>query len=588
MGVRRLQTFLERHCPEACYEVSIYDIAEEYRQQFNCDPVIVVDGSCCFRSIYEGLDWVCGGQYKEYVQKVTHFFECFEAINVKLVVYFDGATQESKRPVWVSRRLQSMEKAHAVFDALSKGQAVQRIDPELYVLPAGAGNTMSTLSKDRCMVRRSLKECDEEIASYAEKNKCFAILAQDSDFVIYQSGAKYYLSAENLDLTRMTTLVYDQKALARHLQLNVSDLPIFASLMGNDFISADDLRPFHSLLTGRQRHQAYAAVLVRKVAEYIWSLPKGNDLFLYLGQLSYEVFRTRQRAEDLQKSILSYGRIINEPVRPVDTRCKNWDQIMCLAHLNYVTMVHPSYVYNILRKLPFEMSTALEDCRTSIPPSAAALRQMRQRIYGVALREYPQDSEEDLAVDEWCMCGPQSLNGPLKVTAILPPENSPKLLDLWVNDSDEMKREKFKLLSWIGSTHLSNTKLGEFPHQLISATCILSYLYHDAGILHDWEVKVFASTVVDVQAMNSKDLSLIYLKKVDVRGVQLATLFTRAITHLVLANSICGTPVSSEWTRHPQLFDGKLFQKLYLEKRIKPKQGNFQHFQQICEAILTG
>ncbi len=50
------------------------------RKQFNRDPVIVVDGSCCLRAIYEDskLDWVCGGQYKEYYDKIQNFIEKFE------------------------------------------------------------------------------------------------------------------------------------------------------------------------------------------------------------------------------------------------------------------------------------------------------------------------------------------------------------------------------------------------------------------------------------------------------------------------------------------------------------------------------
>lgn len=66
------------------------------------------------------------------------------------------------------------------------------------------------------------------------------------------------------------------------------------------------------------------------------------------------------------------------------------------------------------------MSTALEDCRIAAQPSAAALRLMRQRIYGVALRECP-GGPDNLVVEEWCMSGPQSLNCALKVDAILPP-----------------------------------------------------------------------------------------------------------------------------------------------------------------------
>ena len=155
-------------------------------------------------------------------------------------------------------------------------------------------------------VRRSIKECDGEIAQYAENNKCLAILAQDSDFVVYQGGAKFYLSLEKLDVNRMTTLAYDRYALARHLHLHISQLPVLASLMGNDFISADDLRSFHSCLTGRRHHHSYVAVLVQAIAYYVRSLPEGRDLFTSLRHVSKDAFKTPHRAKDLQESILSY------------------------------------------------------------------------------------------------------------------------------------------------------------------------------------------------------------------------------------------------------------------------------------------
>ncbi|XP_034249066.1 constitutive coactivator of peroxisome proliferator-activated receptor gamma-like [Thrips palmi] len=588
MGVRRLQTYLEQYCPDACYEVSIEQIANNYRQTHNKEPVIVVDGSCCYRKLYGGLDWVCGGQYKEHVDSITKFIDSFERLGIKLVLYFDGATQESKRPVWVSRRLQSMEKAHAIFDALKAGQEVKRMDKELYVLPAGAGSVMSSISRTRCMVQRSLKECDEEITEYAARNKCFAILAQDSDFVIYKNGADYYLSSENLNIDTMTTLVYDKEALARHLNLDVRDLPVFASLMGNDFIPADDLKPFHNWLMGKRRHKNYVQALVLRVADFVYKLPKGNDLFSCLRELSYDIFRTPHRAKDLRQSILSYVKSSKDILRIIDNRCEKWDKILSVAHDNYISMASPSYVYNILRKLPFEMSTALEDCRITVQPSAAALRLMRQRIYGVALREYP-GGPDGLVVEEWCMSGPQSLKCALKVNAILPPDDSPLLLDLWFNDSEELIIKKFKLLAWIGSFHLTSTNLHTLPHPLLPAVIILSYLYHDAGILLDWEVKVFAAVIIDVQIMESKELSAVTVNKVDVRGVQLATLFTRSITHLGLANSICGNPIEVHWTRHPQLFDGKLFQISYLNGKSvppSPKRGNIQQFNQLCDVVL--
>lgn len=67
------------------------------------------------------------------------------------------------------------------------------------------------------------------------------------------------------------------------------------------------------------------------------------------------------------------------------------------------------------------MSTALEDCRITMPPSAVALRLMRQRLYGVALREYPGQSYKDILVKEWCVSGPESLRNAKEVSGIPPP-----------------------------------------------------------------------------------------------------------------------------------------------------------------------
>lgn len=75
--------------------------------------------------------------------------------------------------------------------------------------------------------------------------------------------------------------------------------------------------------------------------------------------------------------------------------------------------------------------------------------------------------------------------------------------------------------------------------------CVLQ----DAEILQGWEVKVFAAVVVDTQAMTAEELSKIEVTKIDVRGVQLATLFARAIMHFSLANSVCGSPVLKRWVR---------------------------------------
>lgn len=95
-------------------------------------------------------------------------------------------------------------------------------------------------------VHVSVKECDEEIAEFARKENCFAILAQDTDFVILE-GAKYYLSMANLRLSTMETLLYDRKELAVALNLDSKYLPLLATLMGNDIVKKDQLHVSYNI-----------------------------------------------------------------------------------------------------------------------------------------------------------------------------------------------------------------------------------------------------------------------------------------------------------------------------------------------------
>lgn len=55
-----------------------------HRLTHNREPVIVVDGSSCFRKFYGDLDWVCGGQFKEYVDIITRFIDGFARKGIHL------------------------------------------------------------------------------------------------------------------------------------------------------------------------------------------------------------------------------------------------------------------------------------------------------------------------------------------------------------------------------------------------------------------------------------------------------------------------------------------------------------------------
>jgi hypothetical protein len=85
------------------------------------------------------LEWILGGQLKEFIDKVVKFVKVFESSGAKLVFFFDGATVERKRPVWIQRRLQNLQDVYKVFDCLNKWKKLSFVDQSLFHLPAGLG-----------------------------------------------------------------------------------------------------------------------------------------------------------------------------------------------------------------------------------------------------------------------------------------------------------------------------------------------------------------------------------------------------------------------------------------------------------------
>lgn len=87
----------------------------------------------------------------------------------------------------------------------------------------------------------TVNECDEEIIEYAQKNDSFAILSQDTDFIISDLNA-VALSVKNLNINAMTTVLYDRVKLAKRLNIEVCQLPLLAILAGNDMVPFESLK----------------------------------------------------------------------------------------------------------------------------------------------------------------------------------------------------------------------------------------------------------------------------------------------------------------------------------------------------------
>ncbi|NXW81134.1 F120B protein, partial [Hirundo rustica] len=275
MGVRGLQGFVARVCPDACQTVDLREMAEKHRIDHpGSPPVIVVDAMSCVRRWYTPEYWVCGGQWREYLTVLQDFINAFMAAGIKLVFYFDGVVEEKKRDEWIKRRMKNTWEITKLFWFIK----TERKQPgkEMFVLPSALPTfTRYALKSLGQKTVCTLQEADFEVAAYGLQHNCIGILGQDSDYLIYNTCP--YFSIENLHLDRLVTVMYSREVLCRVLGISLTHLPLFACLLGNDIVPESMLEGFwHKCLTTSPcRNNSYnrRANILLSVANYISKIP---------------------------------------------------------------------------------------------------------------------------------------------------------------------------------------------------------------------------------------------------------------------------------------------------------------------------
>ncbi|KAI1240755.1 hypothetical protein IHE44_0009197 [Lamprotornis superbus] len=225
MGVRGLQGFVARFCPDACQTVDLREMAEKHRIDHpDSPPVIVVDAMSCVRHWYTPESWVCGGQWREYLVILQDFINAFMAAGIKLVFYFDGVVEEKKRDEWIKRRMKNTEEIARLFWFIK----THRKQPgrEMFVLPSALPTfTRYALKSLGQKTVCTLQEADFEVAAYGLQHNCIGILGQDSDYLIYNTCP--YFSIENLRLDRLVTVMYSREVLAKEQHIQSENFSIF-------------------------------------------------------------------------------------------------------------------------------------------------------------------------------------------------------------------------------------------------------------------------------------------------------------------------------------------------------------------------
>lgn len=610
MGIKGLQGFVTRVCPDACRTVDLKEVAEKHRIDHpDIPPVIVVDAMSCVRHWYTPESWVCGGQWREYLANLEAFIKAFTAAGITLVFYFDGVVEEKKRDEWIKRRWQNYKEIAALFQFVK----THRKQPGrgMFVLPSALPTfTRYALKSLGQKTVCTLKEADFEVAAYGLQHNCIGILGQDSDYLIYNTSP--YFSIEKLCLDKLVTVMYCREALCRALGLSLTHLPLFACLLGNDVVPESLLEGFWSkcLATCPPRNKSYnrRTNVLLAVANYISRvpcsysslkhleemLPLGSDKTLLLrGMESYLLPGQQSPWIPPTAEHLKTFSAVEETAMCQDKEIFQLAKEQHIQSENYV-------VFNILCNGVIECSNSLEDDRdTEIPGQALIFRPVRQHVYSVLLE--PGKGGAYPSVKEWFVYFGNPLQQPEVIQPVQPPlpGGTPNLKTLWFAKGPEVEKQRYS--TFLACFHLQDLmeELQALEAPVAGFCCLLAYLMLQVHSLSLEDLNAFVALVLCLRGKSASQLERLQLMEVDSRAVHLGAVFIRGLTTLLMANSACGFPFRMDDLMPWKVFDGKLFQEKYqrshrscsVEELLEGNESLYTPFQNlkslICKACMA-
>ncbi|XP_078107073.1 constitutive coactivator of peroxisome proliferator-activated receptor gamma isoform X2 [Sander vitreus] len=532
----------------------------------------------CLRHWYSCKDWVCGGQWREYMDVLKSWVEAFTSAGIRLVFFFDGVVEEQKRKEWVKRRRRVNGEVSKMFRHM-KAHGEQP-GKELFCLPSGlASFTPFALRSLGQEVFCSVREADYEIASYARQHGSMGILGQDSDFIIYDSAL--YLSVAKLRIDSLTTVMYHQQRLCQAIGLTVTQLPLLACLLGNDVVSEEQMQHIRNNAMAAYRinspvphsgaPQGQMVLAVSHLVSSLWGREEQET-----GLIPQSLNLSASHRELLKRGVRSYllpgqEALQQDDMSPLPSASafeKHFSPKILKACREKHVAAEGFMVYSVVFEGVTECSNTLEDEEnTELLPQALVYKPCRQRIYGLLLLHRHDGSSVDLpAIREWFVYSGNPLKEPDMVHPVPLgfPGDQPSLDLLWFGTSPEVSA--LRLTSFLSVFDCQEYKelYGAIEDSLLAALCLVTYIVLQVQTLSQEDLDAYLSQAVCLRLKSPQELQQIKLPFLSSRAVQLGSLYVRGLSHLLGANCASGCPLPSAALMPWHSFDGRLFHSKYL------------------------
>uniref|UniRef100_A0A8D9A703 Constitutive coactivator of peroxisome proliferator-activated receptor gamma n=1 Tax=Cacopsylla melanoneura TaxID=428564 RepID=A0A8D9A703_9HEMI len=365
---------------------------------------------------------------------MQNFYKQFRDIGVQLIAFLGNYKPKTKRQGWIKRRYDHIDRVNRIM-TYAKANMKPVANSDFGVFPSELVDTVAAVIRFvlKETIVHSLTETDMEIIAYARKHKSFGILSQDTDFSI-ANAAHYYLSMRHLCLQNMTTCVYDSRGLADHLQLQVNQLPLFATLMGNDIMDYDTMKKFHYPILKAGAIKIFVqsiASLCRPVRCDQNGNPLDKNQIIGLSkQISAGSYLDFTKVYTLMmESISSYSIYSVEDELLIDKMNISSDQkdILSLAVTLYRQCWITCDVLMLLCAKEIKMATCIEIFNDgNIKPIGKVLSNLRRVLYGATFQ-----GDQSVRITEYVITGTGCLTGGIPTVTPAELKSVQSLGDVW-------------------------------------------------------------------------------------------------------------------------------------------------------------
>lgn len=201
--------------------------------------------------ILQKEDIVCGSRVKVAIDRHRDFVEKLKAAGATKIVYFKNDVDEGPcirkyRKEWCEFYQKQYTEQLVVSKKVKLGISVHDIVKSIGAGPFYSVRILKFMDLYFANTGDLVLDSKLRAVEYAIQHKAMAIIAHDTDFLVYPGDWQLW-SLPNIEYPRLITYELNRDALLIELELTRAQMPLFATLCGNKIVRPDTLKDFHRL-----------------------------------------------------------------------------------------------------------------------------------------------------------------------------------------------------------------------------------------------------------------------------------------------------------------------------------------------------